>query len=1138
MEEEKDNEPLTPNPHTLITHTMAGRLSFAIAINLITENFRRGARQVQDTFRVLKAETLALAAALGAGGLGLTEMLGRFADVARETNRANTALRNVSGDAARYADNLAYLTRLARQYGLEVNTLTASYARFAATADISGMALADQRRIFESLSRACTAFGLSADQTGNVFTALSQMMSKGKISSEELRQQMGEQLPVALQAMARAAGVSQEGLEDLLKQGRLMSADILPRFAQALDQLIPNVSTDNLEASVNRLRNTFASLVDSTGMQRFYQRIVQLADQLLSHIRDGITSLVAFVATAIGLKLVAAIASYFQRINATIAQTLSAHQRAEQQKLLATQKRIQAEQRLQLAQTAYENAQDSQRLAAYDRLERAKTTLARAQDAERRAIQTATTAQANAAALQSSTAWGRAAARIKLALAGVATAARTALSAIGVGALITAISTAVATLAGMATEWRRIRSAYDDYQARLQQAAASNTEAVKLRNLLDIMNDRRRSQDEINAAQAALQGMLGTEKLTHDEINRRVQQRIDLLKEAARAEQAATEIAQAEGRNRQLQQTTGFTDQQMQSLMQLYQAAKDGPRQGSSDRWEDYHGVTRDFTESQGRRYNVFRQNSIDKAVAEYAQNLRILNDANARLAAAQTAAAQLQATANQTTTDRTTTTATTDTGATSSELQKQQARYTQSLRELNARRQVEGMTADEYNRALDQLNRSSLIAARATDDRELLESQYLRTLQAAVDHPAYNSAAADLAQVQAAYAEAQRTAKARLDARLITEEQYRQALLEAATSAALAAASISGIGTAADDFISRMRGVVATNAPSVEMPALGTRDTTFDYKKTPLDIRREELQIWVEYRDNLEQKKAELKQRGMELGSELQKQLDTAIAQTSSLEDALKLAEVQEDIETFRTQLAEGVYSGIKDVASNADRMVSAFRNISEVMNDADASPWEKILAVWNAMVQTVDGFMSIIHIIENISALTAKLSGAQQSSDDIVAGKSAEMAANLVATATEIALSKQKTEAAVLEMAAKSTAAYAGIPFVGAGLAAAQIAAMTALIEGAKNAVPKFAGGGIVTGGPTSGDKILARVNAGEMILNPAQQSNLFRMIDEGRADRSRTASGVVIGFDKVRGSDIYLSLKNYMKSTGKRL
>lgn len=1114
---------------------MAGRLSFAIAVNLITDNFRRGARQVQDTFRVLKAETLAFAAALGAGGLGMADMLSRFADTARETARVNTALRNVSAGNAQYASNLDWLTGIARRYGLEINALTENYARFAATATTSGMTIQDQRRIFESLSRACTAFGLNADQTGRTFTALSQMMSKGKISSEELRQQMGEQLPVALQAMARAAGVSMAGLENLLKQGRLMSADILPRFADALNDLIPDVSTDNLEASIGRLQNTFTSLVDSTGIQRFYKRTVELADSLLQHIRGGITSLIAFVATAVGLKMVTAIASYFQRINATIAQTLTAHQRAEQQKLLATQKRIQAEQRLQLAQTAYETAQDNQRLAAYDRLQRAKTNMERAQANERSAIQAAATAQTRAAAVQASTAWGRAATRIKLALAGLATAARAALSAIGIGALITAISAAVGALAGMAAEWRRIRSAYDDYQARIDQAATDNTEAVKLQNLLGIMNDRRRSQDEINAAQATLQSMLGIEKLTQDEINRRVRQRINLLKESARAEQAATEIARAEGRNRELRQTTGFTGTQMQSLMQLRANITPGDLQAT----HDYYGVMEDFRKSAGRSFNIIDEYKLDNAVAEYAQNLRILNDANTRLAAAQTAAAQLQAEASTTTT--------TDTGGnggqsgsdtTTSELQKQQTRYAQSLRELNARRQVEGMTTDEYNRALDELNRSSLIAARATGDREVLESQYVSRLQAAVDQSTYNPAQAALARVQAEYAEAQRVAKARLDARLATEEQYRQALLEAATSAALAAASIDGIGTAADEFISRMRRVVATNTLSVEMPTLGTRDTTFDYKKTPLDIRREELQIWVEYRDNLEQKKEEMKQRGMELGTELQKQLDTAIANASSLEDALKLAEVQEDIGTFRQQLAEGVYSGIKDVASNADRMVSAFRNISEVMGDADASPWEKILAVWNAMVQTVDGFMSIVRIIENISALTASLSGARRSSEDIVAGKSAEMAANVVASATEIALSKKKSEAAFAEMAAKSTAAYAGIPFVGVGLAAAQITAMTALIEGAAKALPKFAGGGIVVGGPTSGDKILARVNAGEMILNPAQQSNLFRMLNEGRADGGRAATGVVIGFDKVRGSDIYLSLKNYLKSTGKKL
>ena len=92
-----------------------------------------------------------------------------------------------------------------------------------------------------------------------------------------------------------------------------------------------------------------------------------------------------------------------------------------------------------------------------------------------------------------------------------------------------------------------------------------------------------------------------------------------------------------------------------------------------------------------------------------------------------------------------------------------------------------------------------------------------------------------------------------------------------------------------------------------------------------------------------------------------------------------------------------------------------------------------------------------------------------------------------------------------------------------------------MQALIAAA--AIPKFAGGGIVVGGPSSGDKILTRVNAGEMILNGRQQSNLFEAINSGKLNSAQNQS-VNIGFDKVRGSDIYLSLKNYMKSTGKKL
>ena len=47
---------------------MAGKLSFSIAINLLTENFKKGANQVKAGFKAMQMQVVTFAAALGAGG--------------------------------------------------------------------------------------------------------------------------------------------------------------------------------------------------------------------------------------------------------------------------------------------------------------------------------------------------------------------------------------------------------------------------------------------------------------------------------------------------------------------------------------------------------------------------------------------------------------------------------------------------------------------------------------------------------------------------------------------------------------------------------------------------------------------------------------------------------------------------------------------------------------------------------------------------------------------------------------------------------------------------------------------------------------------------------------------------------------
>lgn len=74
----------------------------------------------------------------------------------------------------------------------------------------------------------------------------------------------------------------------------------------------------------------------------------------------------------------------------------------------------------------------------------------------------------------------------------------------------------------------------------------------------------------------------------------------------------------------------------------------------------------------------------------------------------------------------------------------------------------------------------------------------------------------------------------------------------------------------------------------------------------------------------------------------------------------------------------------------------------------------------------------------------------------------------------------------------------------------------------------VGSFSGGGIVGGTSYTGDRLTARVNSGEMILNATQQRSLFQMLNGGGS----TGGGSSI----VRGEDIYLALRNYGRRTGK--
>lgn len=132
-------------------------------------------------------------------------------------------------------------------------------------------------------------------------------------------------------------------------------------------------------------------------------------------------------------------------------------------------------------------------------------------------------------------------------------------------------------------------------------------------------------------------------------------------------------------------------------------------------------------------------------------------------------------------------------------------------------------------------------------------------------------------------------------------------------------------------------------------------------------------------------------------------------------------------------------------------------------------------------------------------------------------MAGQTAQAVAQIIPQVMALIGVKQA------EALASGTASAASLPFpANIAAIASIIATITALFASFAGA---FADGGVISGGSFHGDTMLARVNAGEMILNQKQQGNLFRALDSGGA----TGGMRNVEFT-ISGSTLKGCLKNY--------
>lgn len=287
--------------------------TFKAALKLNATQFKKEAASVQRTMAGLKSSFMSFAGALGAG-LGFSQLIGSVKRTVVELSTARATLENVSKETKVYSDgvhtaaietanytkNLSYLDRLAKDYKQDIITLTDSFAKFSAAASSAGVAMSTQRDVFESLTRAATFFHMSGERTQMMMVAIEQMFSKNRVSAEELRRQLGNNLPGAFGLMAQALGVSNAELDKMMKNGEVLAGEALPKFAKELDKVTKSLNLDSIQLAQNELRNAWVNFLDSKPFVDAYKKILQLTTRFLEQLKTNFYGMIGVFGGIVG----------------------------------------------------------------------------------------------------------------------------------------------------------------------------------------------------------------------------------------------------------------------------------------------------------------------------------------------------------------------------------------------------------------------------------------------------------------------------------------------------------------------------------------------------------------------------------------------------------------------------------------------------------------------------------------------------------------------------------------------------------------------------------------------------------------------------------------------------------------------
>ena len=227
-----------------------------------------GGKRTVDAAQASKGSLTAVAQAAQtlAAQLAAAFTVKELITAAAQMESMREGLRAVSGSAEAAGRDMEFVRTVANRVGADVVQVGQAYLGLAAATKGTAVEGEPTRQVFEAVATAMGKAGKSAAETQNALVALAQMASKGTVSMEELRGQLGEALPGALQAAANGLGITTQDLIKLVESGQIAASDLFPALTKGLKDLYGGApAAQTLSQEITNIKNAFVEMAANLG---------------------------------------------------------------------------------------------------------------------------------------------------------------------------------------------------------------------------------------------------------------------------------------------------------------------------------------------------------------------------------------------------------------------------------------------------------------------------------------------------------------------------------------------------------------------------------------------------------------------------------------------------------------------------------------------------------------------------------------------------------------------------------------------------------------------------------------------------------------------------------------------------------